>query len=78
MMDSYNIQDIELNAILMSCYCNKTSNYSSLRRNNFFNGKKAQKCIRMGITIFKMFIWGGLWSDIGSEITIYGSAQVSP
>ena len=28
-----------------------------------------QKCIRMGITIFKLFIWGAISSDIGSEIT---------
>ena len=25
---------------------------------------KLQKCIRMGITIFKIFIWGGISSDI--------------
>ena len=25
---------------------------------------KLQKCIRMGITIFKIFIWAGIWSDI--------------
>ena len=24
---------------------------------------KLQKCIRMGITIFKVFIWGGISSD---------------
>ena len=30
---------------------------------------KLQKCIRMGITIFKIFIWGGILSDIQSEIT---------
>ena len=28
----------------------------------------------MGITIFKIFIWGGISSDIRSEITFYGSA----
>ena len=27
----------------------------------------------MGITIFKLFIWGGIWSDILLEITFYGS-----
>ena len=32
-------------------------------------------CIRMGITIFKMFIWGGISSVIWSEITFYGSAE---
>ena len=39
---------------------------------------KLQKCIRMGITIFKIFIWGGISSDIRSEITFYGSARASP
>ena len=37
-----------------------------------------KKCIRMGITIFKMFIWGGVSSVIWSEITFYGSADASP
>ena len=32
--------------------------------------RKLQKCIRMGITIFKIFTWGG----ISSDITFYGSA----
>ena len=32
----------------------------------------------MGITIFKMFIWGGILSlDIWSEITFYGYADAS-
>ena len=30
---------------------------------------KLQKSIRMGIAIFKIFIWGGTSSDIRSEIT---------
>ena len=30
---------------------------------------KLQKCIRMGITIFKIFIWGGISLDIRSKIT---------
>ena len=34
--------------------------------------------ISMGITMFKIFIWRGLLSDIGSEITFYGSAYKSP
>ena len=34
-----------------------------------------QKCIRMGITIFKTFILGGISSDIWLEITFYGSAR---
>ena len=29
---------------------------------------KLQKCIRMGITIFKSLIWGGVSLDIRSEI----------
>ena len=32
------------------------------------------KCIRMGITIFKIFVFGGILLDIRSEITFYGSA----
>ena len=32
----------------------------------------------MGITIFKIFIWGGISSYIRSEITFYGSAYASP
>ena len=39
---------------------------------------KLQKCIRMGITIFKFFIWGGISLDIRSEITFYGSALSLP
>ena len=30
---------------------------------------KLQTCIRMGITIFKIFIWGGISSDKRSAIT---------
>ena len=29
----------------------------------------------MGITIFKILIWGGISFDIRSEITFYGSAR---
>ena len=36
---------------------------------------RLQKCIRMGIAIFKIFIWGGILSDIS---TLYGSAPASP
>ena len=40
---------------------------------------KLQKCIRMGIiSIFKIFIWGGILLDIRWEITFYGSALGSP
>ena len=31
---------------------------------------KLQKCIRMGITIFKKFIWGGISSDIRSRVAV--------
>ena len=37
-----------------------------------------KKCIRMGITIFKIYIWGGISSVVWSEITFYSSADVSP
>ena len=39
---------------------------------------RLQKCIRMGITLFKIFILGGKLSDSRSEITFYGSTHVSP
>ena len=39
---------------------------------------KLQKCIRMGIIIFKIFIWGGISSDIRSEITFHVSAGALP
>ena len=39
---------------------------------------KLQKCIRMGITIFKYLIWGGISLDICSEIMFYGSPHASP
>ena len=32
------------------------------------NKIQAQRCIRMGITIFKKFILGGIWLNIWSEI----------
>ena len=38
---------------------------------------RLQKCIRMGITIFKIFTWGGISSDIRSDITFYGSGRVA-
>ena len=42
-----------------------------------FEGK-CYECIRMGITVFKIFIWGGISSDIRSRITFYGCAYTSP
>ena len=31
-----------------------------------------------GITVFKIFIWGGISSDIRSEIKFYGDARAEP
>ena len=42
----------------------------------FFKGK-CSKCIRMGITIFKIS-FGEVYPDLRSEITFYGSAYASP
>ena len=39
---------------------------------------KSTKYIRMGITIFQFVIWGGISSDIRSEIMFYGCADASP
>ena len=39
---------------------------------------KLQTYIRIGIAIFKIFICGGKWSDIHSEITFYSSPCASP
>ena len=38
---------------------------------------KLWKCIRMGISIFRIIIWGGISLDIRPEITDYSSASVS-
>ena len=46
-----------------------------LRKIAVLNVSKVKKHIRMGITIFKFFTWGGISSDIRSEITFYGSAN---
>ena len=43
----------------------------------FFN-RKMNKCIRMGITAIKFVIWGGKSAVLRSQITFYGSADVSP
>ena len=40
--------------------------------------RKLYMCIRMGITIFKIFFWGDISSNIRSEITLYGSSRASP
>ena len=39
---------------------------------------KRKKNIRMGITIFKIFIWGGISSDVRLESTFYGSTRTLP
>ena len=38
--------------------------HSNLGWNKGFYGKKAQKCIRMEITIFKILFWGDIWHRI--------------
>ena len=43
----------------------------------FFQQKKMNKCIRMGITAFDSVIWGGKSTVLRSQITFYGSADVS-
>ena len=35
-------------------------------------------CYSKGITVFKFFIWGGISSDIRSEILFYGDASAEP
>ena len=39
---------------------------------------KLQKSIRIGVTIFKISIYGGISSDILSEITFYGDGGFGP
>ena len=56
-------------------YCWMTCNFMQLPTLQFES--KLQKCIRMGITILKNFIWGGISSDICSGITFYGSDRIS-
>ena len=34
-----------------------------------FNGRQAQKCTRMEITILKIIIWGNILPDIKLELT---------
>ena len=57
--------------------------YAAGRRRNkvyfhcLFEGKLLI-CIRMGITILKILILGGISSDLRSEITFYGPAYASP
>ena len=45
------------------------------RKTKHFSMFIVKKYIRMGITIFKFFIWGGISSNIRSEIMFYGSAN---
>ena len=44
----------------------------------YFQQKKMNKCIRMGITTFKFVIWGGKSVVLLSQITFFGSADASP
>ena len=37
-----------------------------------------KKCIRMGITVLKIVIWGGKTSVLRSQISFYGSADALP
>ena len=39
---------------------------------------KLQKSIRNGMTVFKIFIWEGILSDIWSEIKLKGSFHAQP
>ena len=43
----------------------------------FLKGK-CLYCIRMGITIFKIFVWEGISPDIRLKITFYGSTYALP
>ena len=49
-----------------------------LHCSTFFQQKKMNKCIRMGITAFKFVIWGGKSAVLRSQITFYGDADVLP
>ena len=42
--------------------------HSDLRRNKALFGEQVHKCIRMWITIFKMFFWGDVSLYIRSDI----------
>ena len=55
-----------------TCYRDKILHFYCLFAEKYYS------CIRMGITIFKMLIWGGISSDIRSKIMVYGSASMSP
>ena len=39
---------------------------------------RLQKCIRMGITVFKFITWEGISLDIRSEMMFYGSIHTPP
>ena len=42
---------------------------------SWFNSEQVQGCFRMETTVFKMFIWGDMSSDIWFEITFKGFAH---
>ena len=54
-----------------------SSQHLSLCLNStFFSTEKMNKCIRMGITAFKVVIWGCKSAVLQSEILFYGDADV--
>ena len=54
-----------------------TCNALILHEARFFYNKQVQLCIKIGITIFKMFIWGGISKDILSVLQQEHSAILS-
>ena len=55
---------------------------TSCRRNilhcHCLSGGKCYLCIRMGITILKIIIWGGISSDMRSEVTFLAPLTCHP
>ena len=62
----------------MKVYCPKKFDVSFMRLVTLKIEMKLPKCVRMGITILKIFIWGGMLFDIRTEIMFYSSACASP
>ena len=54
-----------LKSLIMSCHIS----LDGVRLITLLFEAKLQKCIRIGVTIFKIFIWEGISLDISSEIT---------
>ena len=57
-----------LTSLITSHFVGLRAALCSLRHSNLSSNCQVQKCIRMGITIFKIFLWGGISSNIRSEI----------